>query len=45
MRPGQREKSMSEGRHLRQGFDQALQQVEDDLLRMGTLAGSTSSAE
>jgi phosphate transport system protein len=28
-----------DGRHLRQVFDQALQQVEDDLLRMGTLAG------
>ncbi|MGH2405623.1 MAG: phosphate signaling complex PhoU family protein [bacterium] len=30
---------MSEARHLRGGFDQALEQVEDDLLRMGTLAG------
>lgn len=29
----------SDGRHLRQTFDHALQQVEDDLLRMGTLAG------
>lgn len=38
-RPGEEEKTMSDGRHLRGGFDQALEQVEDDLLQMGTLAG------
>lgn len=34
----------ADDRHLRQGFDQALRGVEDDLLQMGTLAGHLLSS-